>query len=95
MKKLALVILLLVFGCNRIDNGRIIDKQFVPEHEEETPDIVIDDITIPGSSYTIPDKWYIVIENSDDGRVRRRTLEVTHKEYQKHNLNDWYEKGTK
>ena len=74
-----LTILVLFVGCMEpITSGVIIKKEFVPEHEVDDPDIVIDDITIPGGTSIVPDAWYITFQKEfEDGTKRSRSLEVS------------------
>lgn len=80
-------------GCSpQIKEGWVVSHQFVPKHEEDAPDIVIDDITIPGGTYTVPDKWYIKFRKKDEsGEWVYRTLEVTKTEHDQYKKGDWIE----
>lgn len=87
-----LIVCLLVTGCGSpITSGEVVSKEFVPEHEEYTPDQKIGDITIYGGWDTIPDAWYITIQKKDeDGEVKTRTFHVTKELFDSLKVGDWY-----
>lgn len=96
MKWFSVLLLLLLVGCisSPITSGEVVDKQFVQQHQGKHPDIVvsIDPYTvIPGSYYTVPDRWYILIEKiNEDDRLKRRKIQVNQDTYDKLSIGDWY-----
>lgn len=96
LSKLFIVFVVLFQGCGpSIQSGEVLATSFEPEHqvEYENPDIKIDDITIPGGTYTVtvPDKWFVTIEKVDeDGVKKQRRIEITKQEYETLKRGDWY-----
>ena len=96
MMKFALSILLVfcviaLSGCSpSITNGEMVSKSFVPEHEEDEPDMQIGDMTIPGGTYTVPDKWYVKIgKENEKGKWKERTFRVTEERFNELQKGDW------
>ncbi len=100
MKLKLILLLLLILGCEpSIKSGRIVDKIYKAAYSETVPvhvsDIEIGDIKMPVYSNRTnyyPERFYVVIENENkEGKLVRRTVEVSKVRYEGHQLKDWIE----
>ena len=90
---IALLGMFMLSGCGpQINSGTVTSKNFIPEHEEDEPDMYIGDVYIPGGTYTVPDKWYVTFGRNDESdRWRTRTIQVTESEYDSYQEGDYIE----
>jgi hypothetical protein len=94
---MSIVFVLLVFfpGCGPvITDGKIINKGFIPAHDEDdSTSFQVDDvtITIPGTRH-VPDQWTITfgkVVDDNTGKYVERTLYVTEDTYNHYKPGDW------
>lgn len=100
MKLKLILLLLLILGCEpSIKSGRVVDKIYKAAYSETVPvhvsDIEIGDVKMPiyaNRTYYYPEKFHVVIENENkDGKLVRRTVEVSKVMYEQYQLKDWAE----
>ena len=98
--KLIICLLILILGCEpSIKSGRVVDKQYHAAYSETVP-VHVSDIEVGGTkipiysnrTYYHPERFVVVIENENkDGKVVRRSVEVSKVIYEQYKLQDWAE----
>lgn len=96
----ALAAATLLTACEKApESGYITSRTFNRQHQEKNPDTSMctaysdtgmckQTIWIPGSWYTVPDRWYLTIK-SEDGK-HKGDLEVTHETYERYTVGSHY-----
>jgi hypothetical protein len=91
-KFFAVLVLACVFiaGCAPpIMCGKVVSKQFVPAHDENSF-MTVGDVTVPITDH-IPDYWYVTFGNkAEDGRYYERRVSVPKERYDKLKEGDWF-----
>lgn len=94
-------------GCSEapwVGHGEVVDRKFVPEHEEWVPAISIPPncstnakgvetcdggIYVPGYYDTTPDRWWVVVRSAKDGTIVH--VGVSHGVYDACRIGDQYD----
>lgn len=99
MKKIFLIVLLsmFLFGCHRLTEGYVVDKEFKPEHTYTyytTQKIGSSTITTPHVS-VYPDSWHLIVRGEIDDKTITESFRVTQEVYEKTNIGAFYKAETK
>jgi len=88
MKKLLIFFfVILLIGCNKLDSGIVVDKEFVPAHTERYY-IMIGKVLTP-QTRRVPEKWYITIEGEHNNRIKREKNSISKSDYESINIGDF------
>lgn len=90
--KIAMLVLMccLLVGCGEyIKEGELLEKNFVPAHDEDEQVDYGDGIVMNETEH-IPDRWYVTIgKKCEDGNYRTREAEVDQDVYNRYKKGDW------
>jgi hypothetical protein len=94
MRKWILLMVLFMAGCDGIiTSGEVVNKCFVPAHQETTMTPTLDfdgNMTVTTDTVNVPDQWFVVFEKVDeDNRLKQRTVAVDLETYNRFNVGDW------
>lgn len=96
LKSVILVVFIFQIGCERINEGVIIDKEFVPAYTDSGMRMEYNFFSkkYELTSYTdhFPDRWYITFKKMVDETTleyKTREVSVDQSTFNKYNLNDW------